>query len=224
MASLVERDTYKAFIGVAKSDTSLDAFLDVHLEQCSARVEEFCNRKFAADDYTEFLCGNGDAFLYTQQRPINSIASIYVDANAMWGQAPDAFAAASLLTAGESYALVKDQPDGSSRRGAIFRINGVWPKPMAYQAGVISPVVGPDVGNIKLTYNAGFDPIPGDLQQAICLLVSATRRIASFGVPTASESWEGYSVSVGGAAATAIGGLPPDTLAVLVKYKNWAIG
>jgi hypothetical protein len=219
---LVSRSDLKTFLGI--TDSSQDTALDLHIEHCSARIESFCKRTFAAATYTDYLIGTGDKFLPLRQRPINSIASIYEDQQAAWGQAPDAFAAATLLTAGTDYAIVKDQSSGASRCGLVYRVNSVWPKPLTYKAGVISPQLGDGVGNIKVTYNAGYSTIPYDVQQACCFLVAAVKRIAKLGVPTASEGWEDYNYSLAQAAGDALGGLPPDTLAALASYRTPVIG
>ncbi len=220
---LVTRANLKIFLGIESSDTSQDTALDLHIDQCSARIETFCGRVFAAADYTDYLQGNGDKFLPLKQRPINSVASVYEDIAAMWGQAPDAFAAATLLTAGTDYAIVKDSA-GVGKSGMLYRINSVWPKPLSYVPGNISPQNLEGVGNLKITYNAGFATVPSDVQQACCFLVAAVKRIAKLGVPTQSEGWEDYNYSLAAAAAEAIGGLPPDTLGTLSRFRLSGVG
>ena len=222
--ALVTRATLKLFLGLASTDTAQDTALDMHIDQCSARIETFCKRIFAAADYTSYLVGNGDRFLPLPQGPINSVASVNEDYYAFWGQAPNAFASSTLLTAGTDYAIVKDQPGGISKCALLYRINTVWPKPLTYVGGTISPQNLDGVGNLKIVFNAGYATIPYDIQQACCFLVAAVKRIAKLGVPTTSEGWEDYNYSLQQAAADAIGGLPPDTLATLMRYRYTSVG
>ena len=69
--------------------------------------------------------GGNDAALQLKNMPIRSIVSIHEDAGAMGGQAPGAFGASTLLTAGVDYYVDFDEP-GISRSGLIYRTSGGW--------------------------------------------------------------------------------------------------
>jgi hypothetical protein len=225
MSCLTTLANIKVLNGLSADDTSQDAIYRLLIERCSARIEVFCRRAFLAANYTEYYAGNGDKLLPLQQRPINSVASVYVDEGGYWGQASGAFAAGTLLTAGTEYAIKLDAVGGATgASGMLYRIDGVWPKYDAYRPGTISsiPVLAP--GNIKVTYNAGYTTIPADVAMACEFLVANTKRSIKTGAPISSEGWEGYSYQVDSAAAECFAGLPRDTLAILSNYRNAAVG
>lgn len=220
--ALITRALTKTFWGIADADTSQDAVIDALILQCQARIETWCGRKFDAANFTDYLMGTGNAYLPLRQRPINSVASVYEDRYAYWGQADDAFAAATLLTAGTDYAIVKDS-EGVGASGMLARIGAAWARPVEWRGGQITSQPG-STGNIKVTYNAGFSTIPYDLQQACLFLMGAVKRTIRIGAPIQSEGWEGYNYALAQTASEAIGGLPPDTAAVLSRYRNVALG
>jgi len=224
VSCLTTLDNLKILNGIAPTDTSQDAIYRLLIERCSARIEVFCRRIFAAANYTEYYAGNGDKLLPLNQRPINTVASVYVDEGGYWGQASGAFAAGTLLTAGTEYAIRLDGTNGTGHSGMLYRIDGVWPKYDAYRPGTISsiPVLAP--GNVKVTYNAGYATIPADVAMACEFLVANTKRSIKTGAPISSEGWEGYSYQVDQAAAECFAGLPRDTLAILSNYRNAAVG
>ncbi len=221
---LISLDDVKTLNGIAASDVSQDAALRLFITAVTARIQTFCGRTFAAADYTEYLCGTGDKYIALKQRPINSVASVYQDDLAVWGQGTDNFAVGTLLTAGTDYAIVKDGTDGLSRCGMLYRCTGVWTKFDAWQPGIIEPLTYPMTGNVKVTYNAGFSTIPADLQLAAATLVAQARRIVQYGGPVQSENWEAYGYTIAQAAQTVMGSLPPDVASILSFYRNIAVG
>lgn len=208
----------KAFLGIASGDTSEDALLNTLITQCSDLIEEFCGRVFGTASYTEYYCGDGRPFLVLNQRPVTAITSLYLDETAFWGQAPNAFAAATLLTEGTDYALDKDQPNGSSRSGLVFNINGAWPVPVNYSPGLISPVIGPGVGNIKVTYTAGYASVPTPLTLACNMLIAKVRNSKTYGEALVSETDEVYSYQLAGEAK--VGMFSKEVASVLARYRN----
>jgi hypothetical protein len=133
-------------------------------------IEEYLGRKIKQATYTELYSGNGQAFLVLRQRPVQSITALYLDDYAYWGDAPGAFdPATTLQVEGTDYALDRDQPDGSSRSGLVYRVHGYWPRPITYGPARIAPELGPRAGNIKITYTAGYADPPPDLQLAVSL-------------------------------------------------------
>jgi hypothetical protein len=317
--ALITRTLTKTMWGI--TDSSQDDVIDRLILQCQDRIETWCGRRFDVADHTEILEGNGDRMLPVRQRPINSIASVYVDQSAAWGDAPDAFAAATLLESGVDYTFVKDGQNSTGKSGLLVRINGSWPRPIEFNAGRIMPRPA-TMGNVKVTYNAGYSPalsltvtvvtagtvstpavqtvrvlglplasstwtlggatlahdvsaaalgtavstalgltvtatgsmsagftvtwsangarsaltgdvstltqaalvMPYDLEQACLLLMANVKRILKVGAPIQSEGWEGYNRALASAAGEAMGGLPPDVLWSLSKYKNPAVG
>lgn len=131
------------------------------------------------------------------QRPVQSITSLYFDQNGYWGDAPDAFGPDKLLTEGVDYALDRDQPDGSSLSGIVYRINAMWPRHKAKVnpfGGQSLIAVVPQVltGNIKVTYVAGYGTVPGAVKLATETAVARLWQSGQFGAMVQSEQYEDY--------------------------------
>ncbi len=163
----------------------------------ATRIQILNGQQIEQATYTEYHQGTGTSFFRARQRLVQSITSIYLDYKGYYGQGTDSpFAAATLLTAGLDYALVPDQPDGtSSRSGLIQRINGTWPATWQYRRGLLNPAVIPGLGNVKITYVGGFATVPPEIELAANKLIALIRREAGVGAALTGESYEGYSYS-----------------------------
>lgn len=189
----------------------IDGSLDQLIDQCSAKFEAACNRQFGLQTLTDqILAGNGLACLPLPQRPIISIASLYLDNSAAWGTASAPWASNTLLVAGTDYALV---PDGS---GLVERLGGVWDQPNVFQPGLIASVDARLLGNIKVSYVAGYAVIPSDVQQAVMILCAVTRSLAKFGQPSSESQFA--------APRRPNDDMPPEVVAVVNRYRTMAIG
>lgn len=142
-----------------------------------------------ARSYTEYYDGTGQREFQLAQRPVLSITSLYEDPSAARGQATDAFAASTLLTAGTDYSF-------SGLTGWVTRLNGVWTRPTYRDAGMLVGYPGSSNGSIKVTYVAGYVTIPADIVLACCQMVAECRRTAPAGAALQSESFYGYSYSL----------------------------
>lgn len=165
---------------------------------------------------TEYYCGPNDHVLVLRETPVVSIASVYLDSGAYFGQASGAFAAATLLTAGVDYAL-------DARRGFLVKIGGIWPGVNAQGRGLLASGVTEGVGNIKVTGVYGYAPIPSDLQMAACQVVGEMRSSAQRGGPLQSERTDYYSYTrASSAEASAMLG---SSMSILAGYggKKWVI-
>ena len=154
----------KASIGETGSDD--DTELGRILDATEAAIGKFCRRNYQGSanaltsfEATEHFSGSGQADLWLPRFPVTAISALYVDQNGYYGHGASAFPADSEWTIGESFVPADDFADLSSKgrlvslwntRGGLF--GAEWP-------------VG--VGNIKITYTAGFATIPDDLVQAV---------------------------------------------------------
>ena len=173
-----------------------------------------------AKSFTEFYCGDGTPKLVLSQKPVLSITSIYSDSAGYYGEPAGAFGTEKLLVAGTDYALVRDNnaaPE-KSLSGIVARITGVWPNASEKIRGLLSLGVTKGIGNLKVTYVAGYVNIPNDLQTACCNAVGILRRLAPNGASMQSESLDYYSYSLASGAGAAEFGNVMDTLK---SYKKW---
>lgn len=156
--------------------------------------------------YTEYYSGHGNQFLKLRQRPVQSVSSVYLDNAGYWGEGTDAFSSETRLTPGRDYALVRDNGDAveQSLSGQIARLGGVWDQPATRVAGLLTSVPGQGLGNIKVTYAAGFAPVPLRYQLACQQMVASVRSTRSLGAAVQSESYDYYQYQLAPAAEQAL--------------------
>lgn len=178
------------------SDTSKDTQYQAWIQEISFWFEHWCNRIFANQSYTEYYNGSGTQHLYLRQRPVTAITNIWQDDLGLFGQASGSFdPTLSVLQNGVDYVMHQDQPDGSSLSGIVIMVNGVWPKRILRKTGLLSPYLGPSIGNIKVQYTAGFNQVPPDLELAANLALNWMRQYVPFGRFLTHESYEERNVS-----------------------------
>ncbi len=215
-------DLLKLELGIPAADTTEDNLLTALMGQASTLIENYCDRLFGADEFTEFYSGDGTPILALNQRPVIAIANLWMNDSAFWGQAGTYGTA---LTQGADYALQIDQRDGTSNSGLVLSINGAWDIPFNYAPGLIYPFLGPGNGNIKVQYTAGYVTIPQDIQLALFMQVAAIRNTKNYGQLLASESLNdgGGANSYSIAAKPKIGVLSPEVCSILARYRNIAV-
>lgn len=172
---------------------------------------------------TEFYAGNGSAKLLLRQTPVQAVASVYQDDSACYGEAAGAFASDTLLTAGEDYCLIRDNGFGGevSKSGILMRVGSTWPAASQRLSGLLTQGITEGVGNIKVTYTAGYTPVPADLVSAVHQLAAEHRRSSDSGGAMQSESFDYYSYEKMSPVdqAKAIGSVK----SILANYKPWVI-
>ena len=187
----------KAFLGLADSDTSKDAQLDVLRSGAEALIKSYTNRDLESATYTEYYSGNNTYTLVLRNKPVTAITSVHVDATGNFGQytgTPTPFASATQLTYGTDCVLDYDEGSSQSTSGILYRLNTTWPvMPQVSIWGTLVREISPLRGNVKVVYTAGYTAIPDDLQYAVCYLVSYMRRTAALGGPLQSERIGDYS-------------------------------
>lgn len=245
----------KLILGIASGDTSQDALLELLIDAATSAINDYVGYPLLepdADPQAEYYSGNGYPELVLRRRPVQSVTSVYVDGKAAWGQGTDPFPAATLLTAGTDYALVRDEQAGNSKSmaGLLRRLNSAtgvgWPSGFLMggtQSGrtlanwgrgrAVWPV---GEGNIKITYTAGYIsltsttfPVPPSVQQAAAnLAIWLKKNAPNGGIPVASESLGKYSVSFAAAASAAGNALAAagefgSTRQLLSRYRDMAL-
>ena len=156
--------------------------------------------------FTEFYKGTGNRELLLRQRPVQSVASAYLDQGGYFGEASDAFAAATLLTEGEDFVLELNQA-GLSASGILYRIGGGWPAILSIPGGQLTGIQQSSLGNIKVTYTAGFPRIPHDLQDLVIQLVKRKRSGDEAEYLSRSVDYSSYTRMDAAEAAMQLGGL-----------------
>ncbi len=128
----------KSQLGILNSETKYDTKLNLYLNAASDWVETYCDRKFEASNYVEILSGNRCNFLNPDQWPIISVSELRISWNRDW-------ASATSLIASTDYGI-------SSDKIGVTYYAGYFPQ-------------GYD--NVRLSYRAGYETIPSDLQLGV---------------------------------------------------------
>lgn len=240
MSAAIGLDYFKDFLGIAATNVTQDARLQIYLDQSWAATINEIGRDIVQTTYpaapdvgkgdSGYYSGTGTRFLRLRQRPaIETSFACYVDQTGRWGENPDgSFASATLLTYGTDYGLVLDGclPGTSTKcsyAGILQRFGTAWPASRLYEPGQVTTQRIAGAGNIKVAYTAGWPTIPYDLRSAVCQIAAYVRRNADKGGAMTSESLGGYSYSMAGAVAA--GAVPEmgSIRQVLAKYKELAI-
>ena len=224
------------------SGTSEDTRIDLLLTAADRMIKQHVGRDLESGTYgasgtaidgsigdSGYYSGDGTINLILRQRPVTSVTSVYLDATGYFGDNPDgAFASGTLLVAGTDYVLRWDGtlPGAATRCshvGIIKRIGGVWPEAWQYRRGSINPQAVDHIGNIKVTYVAGYTTVPADLKYALALVVAKMRMSAIYGGQSPiSESYEDYSYSLEKAASAAASAIHSigEVQSILGRYRD----
>lgn len=190
MVSLAE---VKDYLGI--SSTTEDTRLSAYLAGVEAFVKTYCKRDFESQSYVQYYHGTNLQAMTLQQTPVTTITGVWLNNSGYYGLGPaPAFGDDQLLVEGTDYVLDRDLNGSSSASGILYRIGTVWPILNRINTlNRLTPFQGPAWGNIKVSYTAGYDPVPADLKTAICQLVSWNRSIATFGSGLKSEKIGTYT-------------------------------
>jgi hypothetical protein len=212
----------KSQLSIAPNNNSEDKVLNYWIEQVADLIEEFLGRKFLKRSRTEYYSGSGTQQLLLKARPVFTTPTIeaWVDFDGFWGASSGAFDTSTALTWGDDFSLKIDQDDGTSRSGILVRNNAFWPRKTIRASPYLSPFVTSGMGNIKVTYTAGYtvDTLPGDFRLAANLCIARLRSVMPLGVETNSESYEERSISVVTSERLKLLALVGP---MLNRYRNW---
>lgn len=187
MSTLTSLDDFKIFLG--ETGSADDTKLQLILDSVESAIEQWCKRTFAEDTYTEFYDGGGGKLLSLDHRPATAITGLWVDQDGYYGSPADAFPDSGEWIEGTDFAMKRS--DQSEKNGSLLvALRGTGNIAFGY-----FPCGD---GNIKVTYTAGYDPIPDDLALATWLLGMSVRNAADNGVAGAlqSETQGRYSYTI----------------------------
>jgi len=196
--------SYKSFIRV--SGTSLDTVYATYIQSVTAFIQSYCQQRFVrpANPLTEYASPKGVDYIVTRQRPLYTVSSLYYDANALFGQATNAFPAESLQVSGDDYTIKWDSFDvvnsvNYARGGIIYLLNGQGGGRSVIRGDRLTRTLEPAQGTIKLTYVCGFpdNAFPADLVMATMVLTRALELTAkNAGWAPTSEGTKFYNYAL----------------------------
>lgn len=183
-----------------------EATHDAQILSLARRVADLCARACnrpdgfwdSVDNVVEFYDGSGNADLWLKRGPVISVESVKVDASR-------AFASGTELASSEFFISGAEVPSlrllPGARLGDVFGSESLWP-------------VGS--GNVRVSYRAGWDPIPEGLKQAAILWAASLFGGRTDGV--IAESIGDVSRTYANASSGS-GGVPNWALRMLLPYK-----
>lgn len=141
-ADLITRENYKTYIGI--TSTEQDAKIDILVPIVSALARSICARSFTdyVDDAKIEVYDGGYPELFMEEYPTISVSS--VEASTDYGNTY------TTLTEFSDYVI-------NTKAASIVYVGGTWPKAL---------------NGYRVTYNAGYETIPVDLQVALYDLVT----------------------------------------------------
>ena len=123
-------------------DATHDAFLSALVASASEAIENYCRRKFAATQHTEYHDGMGSALLLLDQHPVTEVSDLRQDLDRD-------FDAAEPISP-DDYVVYP-------REGLLQRVSGIFHRGLR---------------NVRVTYTAGYAAIPTDVARACVMLVA----------------------------------------------------
>ncbi len=189
----------KAILEIDPDNTSEDVNLNFFNEWASAWFEEWINRPILRRERTEYYNGTGTQKINLKSRPVYSTPTpaCVIDDNGAFGTSSGAFTGTALVWGTDFTLWFDNQEDGSCRNGILLRLNNVWPNRAVRVPGLLSPFTEKGVGNIRITYTAGYtvDTLPAQLRMSMNLLIAKMRFIFPLGLDLTSDSYEERSLS-----------------------------
>jgi len=195
--ALVTLDQAKAALGIPIENTSQDAALSAQIDSVSAAINNYCNRIFAVQEYTDQIrnvCGYWGEPLVTRQFPIVVDDGVPLVTVSEGGLPLDP-------------AYLELHPE----TGSLYRLDSASTAPGAWTASLI-----------LVEYTAGFDPVPADVQSAALEWITARYSVAGRDPTLRTETIpDVISQTFGDAAGSS--SIPPGTRDLLTPYIIWFV-
>lgn len=181
LASLHELEIHS---GVTGEPEALNAVLRI----CNQAVLSYLGREIEEATRTEFYDGMGHGDIALRNFPVNlaTTPQVWLDDSGYYGAGEDAFASSTALTNGEDFVIV---PNTStlSRSGILRRLGtglrgDILGRPYSSLAARYRKSVWPmGQGNIKVTYKAGYKPVPADISGAVLQMATKLYKTKAWG-------------------------------------------
>ena len=178
-------------LGQSTDPASDDPQMLMLLEAAETAVKRYLGRDLEQQTYTEYYDGTGRPRLLLNQRPVTAITGVWLDNAGYYGQRAGAFdAATTALTQGTDFIVRPPLEQSEKNAGILEMITPIW-----FQVDGRScwPT---GQGNVKVTYTAGYNPIPLDLQVAVHQTVAQALKMAENGAPLQEETFGEYSYTL----------------------------
>lgn len=220
---------FKLHINMPLSNTSEDGRIQQILDGAESAIWNWLGRErapgyspFDQVQTTEYYDGKQRQMLVLRRRPVVSVQGVWVDSTGYYGQNPTGFSDPQTAWAiGTQCALMRTD-ESESNPGILVAFAGVVP---SWQGQAVRIPAWPSgMGNIKVTYTAGYSTFPPDLISAICNVAAAVRKAAPRGAALESETLGRYTYSLMKSGGKSGGTVDVDEigmgLSTLARYKE----
>ncbi len=195
--ALIQLADAKLYLHIDPLDLVEDALLEKLIDTGTARIEKWTKRKFKKRTFVERYDGPGTGNLILRQFPITDLTEVNIDPQ-------QKFLPTTQITPLADF-VVK-----SEEEGRISFISGV---PFSNSKLPGAGLFPQGIKNVRISYEAGFDPIPEDVQLAAMKVVAIDfNRSREGGDGIASEAIGAHSI-------TWIDGLPSEVVELLREYR-----
>lgn len=192
----LDSSEFKTRLGITGS--TYDSVIAGILAGVEANINSYLGFNPSDSSFTHYLDTRQTYGVTLKRWPVTDVTSVYLDPNGYYGQAPDAFAATTLLTEGVDYMVSYDQ---GSRVCTLIRVGRQWPWTFNVEGfNSLTALPGVCPGCLKVEYTIDNGPVLAAAEQA-GYLEAATRYKAAIGLGAGvgfvtSDGMDGASVSI----------------------------
>jgi hypothetical protein len=148
--ALTTLDAVKSYLKIPSDSTVDDVRLESLINACSTAIENYCQRSFKKQTYTdEEYDGNNYKYINLLNYPVISVDSVTLN---------DTVLTTDQYTVKKKSGILVRKCSSVISDWYYHRYYAAWPK---------------GDGNVLVTYTAGYDEIPADLEQSCILYVMA---------------------------------------------------
>lgn len=193
--AITSLQNYKAWLGDTSVNAARDSAWTVMIAEAEDAVKKYLRQGVESASYTSILSGGPVTHFVLPQIPV-AVSGFALYRNDSANGESAAFTSDHLLTMYTDYVLDLAPDDATvSRTGIVRTLGSTWGSSRERSVYSLTPRLVPTPGNLKVTYTAGYSTVPGSIVLAVHILTSKIWHLRKRGVPTVSESLNGYSFS-----------------------------
>jgi len=177
--ALLSAEEYVVFIGGTAVPT---AQIQALCEAASDAVERYIGRPIEKAERTEYYSANGQKAIPLKVRPVWDVEEVRWDALGFFGADTvdvTRFGDDTLQVYGVDYTWSKTTSTAGDRNNSalLIRIPGEWfERPRYRERNKLAIDNVPGQGDIRVTYTAGYDPIPASIKLATAQVVTRMKQ------------------------------------------------
>lgn len=151
-------------------------------EAVSDAVERYIGRPIEKAERVEYYAANGQKAIVLRVRPVWDVAEVRWDPLGYFGTSTDdvpRFGDDTIQAYGVDYSWTKTTTTAGDRNnsGLLIRIPGEWfERPRYRERNKLAIDNVPGLGDVMVTYTAGYDPVPASVKLACAQVVTRVKQ------------------------------------------------